>query len=333
MKHHHATRLCLSLIFTLCIAHSITAQPYWNNLDTYRLNKVQPHDRIIPDGEKWRINLNGTWQFAHFDSPSALRTPISSIRFTDTIRVPGNVELQGFGVPVYVNMKNEFHSNPPFAPTDYNPTYIYARNFTIPDSWNGRRTVIKFGAVKSAMYLYINGREVGYSEDSKTPAEWDITRYLQPGTNRLVAKVLRWCDGSYLECQDMWRMSGITRDVELYSVPRSYITDLKIIADLDTSDWTTGLLDVMVDLNGEVQGGSIEWQLVGNSLAAKGTKKLDARDWFTSFAYSLPNVNPKGATTPAIYTLAPPYALPILSAVIFRLFFVTSSVPLTYSIS
>ena len=103
----------------------------------------------------------------------------------DTIKVPGNVELQGFGVPVYVNMKNEFPSNPPFAPTDYNPTYIYVHTFNLPEHWQGRRTIIKFGAVKSAMYLYVNGREVGYSEDSKTPAEWDITKYLREGKNDL----------------------------------------------------------------------------------------------------------------------------------------------------
>ena len=281
-------------------------QPYWNNLEMYRLNKVQPHDRIVPEGA-WRMNLNGMWQFAYFDNPS--QATLSPTRW-DSIRVPGNIELQGrtrqdgasfasFGVPVYVNMKNEFPSNPPYAPTDYNPTGVYARDFTLPASWQGRRTIIKFGAVKSAMYLYINGREVGYSQDSKTPAEWDITRYLQPGRNRLAAKVVRWCDGSYLECQDMWRMSGITRDVELYSVPSTYITDIKVVADLDTNDWHTGLLDVMVDLSREVQSGRIEITCCDLEMG----QYLRNNDWFVSFQATLHDITSWSDSTPRLYDL------------------------------
>ena len=113
-----------------------SGQPYWNNLEVYRLNKVQPHDRIIPDGDRWRLCLNGTWRFAFFDNPA--RATLSPARW-DSIRVPGNMELQGFGVPVYVNMRNEFPSNPPYAPTDYNPTGVYARTITLPAAWRGRR--------------------------------------------------------------------------------------------------------------------------------------------------------------------------------------------------
>ena len=292
----------------LCCFLSAQGQPYWNNIEVYRLNKVQPHDRIIPDGDQWRISLNGTWQFAFFDNPS--QATITPSRW-DTIRVPGNMELQGYGVPVYVNMKNEFpvgdrqganvpKANPPYAPTDYNPTGVYACDFTLPSSWQGRRTVIKFGAVKSAMYLYINGREVGYSQDSKTPAEWDITRYLQPGRNRVVAKVIRWCDGSYLECQDMWRMSGITRDVELYSVPSTYITDIKVIADLDTNDWSTGLLDVMIDLNREVNEGRVEITFAGHMAMGHPLKN---KDWFASFQMRCRDIQPWSDSTPQLYTL------------------------------
>ncbi len=286
------------LIFTALVATLLTvsAQPYWNNLEVYRLNKVQPHDRIIPDGNQWRMSLNGTWCFAYFDNPSKATLNPSH---WDTIKVPGNVELQGFGVPVYVNMKNEFPSNPPFAPTDYNPTYIYARSFTIPAYWQGRRTIIKFGAVKSAMYLYVNGREVGYSEDSKTPAEWDITKYLREGKNDLKVKVLRWCDGSYLECQDMWRMSGITRDVELYSVPKTYITDIKVIADIDTNDWTKGLLDITVDINREVSSGHIEVSCAGLEMS----QPLTNNDWFVGLRKEIHNVQPWNDSTPNLYDL------------------------------
>ena len=267
------------------------------------MNKLQPHDRIVPEGD-WVRCLDGVWAFAWFDSPKALHTPLSTIRFKDSIRVPGNIELQGYGVPVYVNMKNEFPSNPPYAPTDYNPVGIYARDFTLPAHWQGRRVVTKFGAVKSAMYLYVNGQEVGYSEDSKTPAEWDITRYLREGTNRMVVKVLRWCDGSYLECQDMWRMSGITRSVELYALPRTYISDLRIKAEVDRSDYRTGKLDVMVDLSTEVSSRMIvEVSLDRGTDTVTVRRRLDRKDWFVNFAPEVGEVEPWSDTTPRLYPL------------------------------
>ncbi len=295
-----------SLLLLLVLSFTGHCQ-YWNSLDTYRLNKIQPHDRIFPDGDRWRINLNGTWAFAYFDTPA--QSTLNPSHW-DSIRVPGNIELQGFGVPVYVNMKNEFpvgdrqganvpKANPPYVPTDYNPVGVYSRDFTLPTAWHERRTIIKFGAVKSAMYLYINGREVGYSEDSKTPAEWDITKYLHEGRNSLKVKVLRWCDGSYLECQDMWRMSGITRDVELYSVPKTYITDIKVIADLDTNDWSTGLLDITVDLSREISGGRVEVAFGGRLLR----HPLKNNDWFAGFQLRYPSIQPWSDSIPELYDL------------------------------
>lgn len=297
MKRRLTLTLLMLLTFTAARAQ------YWNSLETYRLNKLQPHDRIVPEGD-WVRSLDGMWAFAWFDSPSALRVPLSTLHFKDSIRVPGNMELQGFGVPVYVNMKNEFPSNPPYAPRDYNPVGIYARDFTVPAHWQGRRVVVKFGAVKSAMYLYVNGQEVGYSEDSKTPAEWDITRYLREGKNRMVAKVLRWCDGSYLECQDMWRMSGITRSVELYALPRTYISDLRIKAEVDRSDYRTGRLDVMVDLSTEVSSRMmVEISLDRGNDTIVERKRLDRKDWFVSLAPEVGEVEPWCDSTPRLYPL------------------------------
>ena len=289
-------RFCTLVVLLLLCTLAAQGQPYWNNLEMYRLNKLQPHDRVVPDGAQWRMCLNGTWHFAFFNSPDeATLQP----KHWDSIRVPGNIELQGFGIPVYVNMRNEFPSDPPHAPTDYNPTGVYCRDFTLPASWQNRRTIIKFGAVKSALYLYINGQEVGYSQDSKSPAEWDITRYLRPGRNRVAAKVVRWCDGSYLECQDMWRMSGITRDVELFSVPQTYITDIKVIADLDTGDWRTGLLDITVDLNREVSGGRVE--VVFNGLLMG--QPLKHNDWFAGFQMRCNDIQPWTDSTPTLYNI------------------------------
>ncbi len=282
------------LLLASCLAQ---AQPNWNNLEVYRVNKLQPHDRVIPEGD-WVRSLNGTWQFRYFDNPKQATLKPDH---WDTIRVPGNIELQGYGVPVYVNMKNEFPSNPPYAPTDYNPVGVYTRNFTVPAHWSGRRVIVKFGAVKSAMYLYVNGHEVGYSEDSKTPAEWDITRYLHEGSNRMAVKVVRWCNGSYLECQDMWRMSGITRDVLLYSVPKTYISDIKIIADLDTSDYSTGLLDILIDLNREVSGGKIELFYPAYNIVT--VHPLSKGDWFAGIPGKLEHVQPWSDSTPVLYDL------------------------------
>ena len=274
---------------------SVWGQPHWNNLEVYRVNKLQPHERIVPEGD-WTRSLNGVWRFRYYDNPSqATLTP----NRWDSIRVPGNIELQGFGVPVYVNMRNEFPSHPPYAPTDYNPVGVYQRDFTVPPHWSGRRTIVKFGAVKSAMYLYINGREVGYSEDSKTPAEWDITRYLHAGSNRMTVKVIRWCNGSYLECQDMWRMSGITRDVELYSVPREYIADLRIVAEVDTQSYSHGSLDVLVDFNHEITGGSIEMELGGKNVK----KSLERNDWFVGLTLDAGEVVAWSDSTPQLYPL------------------------------
>ncbi len=296
-KHFFA----ISIIMTLFAVVGVQAQPYWDNLEVYRLNKMQPHDRNVPDGP-WTMSLNGRWAFRIYDTPQqATLTP----KQWDSIMVPGNIELQGFGVPVYVNMRNEFRSEPPRAPRDYNPTGVYMRHFTVPARWKGRRTIVKFGAAGGAMYLYVNGREVGYSQDSKTPAEWDITRYLVEGRNTMAVKVMRWCDGSYLECQDMWRMSGITRDVALYSLPWIYISDMRITADVDTTDWRTGHLEVLLDLSREVPGGSVVWSLDGldGANVANGRKALDPRDWFASFTTTIPEVETWSDSTPVLYTL------------------------------
>ena len=289
-------KILLLILFAGALSGMLCGQPHWNNLKVYRMGKLLPHDRVVPEGP-WRMSLNGTWAFRLYDNPA--QAELNPVRW-DSIRVPGNMELQGYGVPVYVNMKNEFPSNPPYAPTDYNPTGVYACDFAVPAGWKGRRTIVNFGAVKSAMYLYVNGHEVGYSEDSKTPAEWDITRFLRDGRNRMTVKVLRWCDGSYLECQDMWRMSGITRDVELYSVPQTYISDIKIQADVDTVDWRTGRLDVMVDLNRKVQGGYVD--LLFNGIATR--HRCEKGDWFAIFPQrQVEGIVPWSDSTPNLYDL------------------------------
>lgn len=306
------------------------AQEDWNDVRVYSVNKVAPHTNIIPYADEEAIaslrymespyyrSLNGRWKIRMAENPQACPKGFwasdCDISDWDDIMVPGNIELQQdsdgkpFGTPVYTNMHNEFESHPPYAPTEFNPTGCYALDFQVPESWRSRRVFIKFGAVKSAMYLWVNSQKVGYSEDSKTPAEWEITKYVHPGQNRLAAQVIRFSDGSYLECQDMWRMSGITRDVCIYSTPKVYISDYKVIANLDEKTGN-GRLDLNIDLSQPLTHPMlIEAELLdarGNSVFKK-EKNLEFQEWFAIFPESeclVAQVHPWTAETPYLYTL------------------------------
>jgi beta-galactosidase len=209
-------------------------------------------------------SLNGQWKFKWVERPADVPAGFFGAAFDDaawkTIPVPANVEFQGYGIPIYVNMSYEWvkppaQPNPPFVPHDYNPTSCYRQTFTVPAGWSDKEVFIHLGAVKSAFYIWVNGRYVGYSEDSKTPAEWNITRFLKPGSNLVALQVLRWSDGSYLECQDFFRLSGIERDVYLTAAPRLRIRDFWADAGLDDRS-VDGTLRLSVDLRNDAPGGS-----------------------------------------------------------------------------
>ena len=246
----------LILLGLLLLANSIKAQDkieeWWNDLSVFQVNKMPP--RVIANGYRFQI-LNGKWKFAYCESPKDRVVDFYKLNYDasgwDSIPVPGNWELNGYGNPVYVNVANEFKSNPPYAPTEYNPVGQYIDEFEVSSAWKDQNIYLKIGAVKSAMYLWINGKFVGYSEDSKTPAEFDITPYINFGsTNKLALEVYRFSDGSYLEAQDFWRMSGITRDVVIYSKPKFNIYDYFVKACLD-ENYEKGTLEVDVTLNFE----------------------------------------------------------------------------------
>ncbi len=207
------------------------------------------------------MSLNGTWKFNWVKDPRNKPADFFQTSFDDTkwdnFKVPANWETNGYGTPIYVNQPYEFagrqltgaRMNPPFdIPEDNNPVGSYRKKITIPAHWNGRQVFISLGAVKSAFFIWVNGKKVGYSEDSKLAAEFDITKYVKPGENLIALQVYRWSDGSYLECQDMWRISGIERDVYIYSTPKLNIADFKTVATLDPT-YTNGLLtaDIKID--------------------------------------------------------------------------------------
>ena len=199
----------------------------------------------------WFISLDGIWKF-HFSPnpggvPEGFYLPDYNVRFWKDIPVPSNWEMEGYGVPIYTNTKYVFPINPPFVPHDDNPVGCYRRSFVIPSSWTGRRVFLHFDGSTAGMYVWVNGKKAGYVQSTKNPAEFDITDFVEVGNNEIACQVFRWTDGSYLEDQDFWRLSGIDRNVYLYSTASVRIRDFSLIQDL-TPDYRTGRFGVEVEL-------------------------------------------------------------------------------------
>ncbi|MDO9541386.1 MAG: glycoside hydrolase family 2 TIM barrel-domain containing protein [Kiritimatiellia bacterium] len=177
------------------------------------------------------LSLNGRWRFCYcaapFEAPDLFFESSFEDRQWDEIPVPGNWQMFGFGRPVYTNSIYPFPVDPPYVPTE-NPVGLYRRCFDIPENWNGRQMFLNFDGVDSAFYVWVNSQPVGFSKGSHLPSEFDVTPYIKPGVNSLAVQVFQWSDGSYLEDQDMWRMSGIFRDVYLLAVPMVHIRDARV---------------------------------------------------------------------------------------------------------
>ena len=235
----------------------------WENPAVFGRNKEPAHCTYIPYADiktaltndpaqsPFYQSLNGIWKFNWVrkpaDRPVDFYDDDYDVSRWDDIAVPGNWELQGYGIPIYTNTDYPFPVNPPYIPHDYNPVGSYRRSFTILESWEGRQVFLHFRGVKSAMYVWINGDKVGYSQGSKTPAEFNITEYLRQGENTLAVEVYRWSDGAYLEDQDYWKISGIERDVFLFSTPNVMIRDFFVLGDLD-ENYEDGELKVVVEV-------------------------------------------------------------------------------------
>lgn len=247
--------------------------PDWENQQVFGINKQPARVSSLPHadraaalsedsaGDAWQESLNGLWKFSWAPDPD--HRPVDFYRPTydvsqwKDIKVPGNWQTQGYGVPVYTNITYPFKADPPRVmgepPESYtsfkqrNPVGSYRRAFTVPKEWNGRRVFIQFNGVDSAFYLWVNGRKVGYSEDSRTPAIFDITSHIDRSENVLAVEVYRYSDGSYFEDQDMWRLSGIFRDVFLWTTGNLTIRDFFVHADLD-KEFENGLLTVDLEI-------------------------------------------------------------------------------------
>ena len=197
------------------------------------------------------LNLNGDWKFNWVKDPKQRPTTFQNTDFDDsswtTIPVPANWEVEGFGHPIYLDERYPFTTKWPEAPSDYNPVGTYRKKINLTKEYLSEDIVLHFAGVKSAMYVYVNGSYVGYSQGSKTPAEFNITSFLHECNNLIALQLFRWSDASYLESQDMLRMSGIERDVYLYAQPKVALRDYFVTADLD-SVFKDGVLDIDVSL-------------------------------------------------------------------------------------
>lgn len=323
-----------TILLSAVAAMSVTAfavqteKPYWRDLQVVSVNKVQPRTTFMSysnrataltgkfENSVYYKLLNGTWKFYFTESDKELPADVTSENVSTVgwkdIKVPGNWEMQGFGTPIYVNQSFEFMTYKPTPPVlpDVVPVGVYRRKIDVPSDWMNRDIYLHLEGAKSGVYVYINGREVGYNEDSKTPAEFLINDYVKSGSNELAIKIYRWSTGSYLESQDFWRMSGIERDVYLYSQPKTAIRDYKVISTLDDS-YKTGKFKVNVAMNNHEAGEAkvhVAFELLDDkgTLVASGKKNIDMvpdKETEVDFEASIPQVKTWTSEHPNLYKL------------------------------
>ncbi|MDW3229586.1 MAG: glycoside hydrolase family 2 TIM barrel-domain containing protein [Acidobacteriota bacterium] len=338
------TKMVESILLLAAILSFVSATPNssqekiifdWENPKVFGINQERPHVTYIPfptldqalqskpKESSWYKSLNGQWKFNWVPKPADRPLDFWHPDYDDQswkeIEVPSNWELQGYGIPIYVNSDYDFTQNPdpPHIPHENNPVGSYRFNFTIPESWKGQDVFIHFGAVKSAFYLWINGQKVGYSQDSKTPAEFKITPYLKPGLNLLALEVYRYSDGSYLECQDFWRISGIEREVYLYTAPKVRIQDFFARTLLD-ENFQHGRLNLEVKILNDNPVPLIgtkklqAYNLTASIIDGDGQKLFTEQKTFTlkpgenktlDYQGKIPDIKPWNAETPNLYTL------------------------------
>ena len=253
-----------------------------------------------------RISLNGVWKFKWAknidEAPTNFYKNSFNYKEWSDIKVPGSWEIQGFDIPIYTDVSYPFPPNPPFVPTDYNPVGSYLHEFTIPSEWEGMDIFIDFEGVESAFYFWINGEQVGYSEDSRLPAHFDITSYVKK-SNRLAVQVFRYSDGSYLEDQDYWKYSGIERDVYVYARPKSRISDFSLTAGL-INNYQDGDFKLTLDLENPKSGYKAEVKIKeGNEFCFHKEIELNSDQKEVSLTSELKAIKKWSAEEPHLYTL------------------------------
>ena len=322
------TILSLAMLCSISLSASAQQANEWQNEKIYEVGTFPPRTQFMSydnrdaalkndfDGANEYLSLNGEWDFIYLDDHTKLNleevvSPKSTIAW-DSIKVPGNWEMQGFGTAIYTNTPYAFAPSkpkPPMLPAAI-PVGVYKKVIDVPNAWFDRDIFLNVGGAKSGVYLYINGVKVGYSEDSKNPAEYLLNKYLKEGANDITFVMYRWSTGSYLECQDFFRLSGFERDVYLYAPPRTRINDFKVVASLDPT-YTKGLMTLDVELSNsynmeepitfyyeliDSKGDIIKYYTKDVILPAKGKDTL-------SFSAILPNIKAWSAESPSLYKL------------------------------
>ncbi|MEO7977570.1 glycoside hydrolase family 2 TIM barrel-domain containing protein [Flavobacterium sp.] len=316
------------IFFTLVIiAQQKPTTNDWENPEIFQINREPARAAFLPYADDpsaiaddytrspWFLSLDGKWKFNWSPTPDARPKDFFKNSFNTTnwkeMSVPANWELNGYGIPIYTNITYPFVKNPPFIDHADNPVGSYKRSFELPENWNNRRVYLHFEAGTSAMYVWVNGEKVGYSENTKSPAEFDITKYVEAGKNQIAVEVYRWSDGSYLEDQDFWRLSGIDRDVYLFSTANTRIADFFARPDLDAS-YKNGSLSVDVkvqNMNSSAKNNqTITAKLVdetGKIVFTKTTKLNVSADATESITLNQNVTAPKlwNNETPNLYTL------------------------------
>ena len=306
--------LTLTLAATSMLA---SAQTYkeWQDPEVNAVNRLPMHTSFFgyesveasqraPEASQNYLSLNGQWKFQWQKDAVNYKSDFYKTTFNDqswaSIPVPGTWELNGYGDPQYTNMRyaweRQYTNNPPFVPTENNHVGYYRREIEIPAHWKGQQVVMHVGSACSCMYLWVNGKFVGYSEDQKLAAEFDLTKYVKPGEKALICmQLFRWCDGTYLEDQDFFRYGGICRDTWLYAQPQQHISDIRVTPDLD-ANYVNGTLTVDV----KATGGKVNLEL----LDAQGQKVAEAQsDGKKPVELAVENPDKWSAEVPTLYTL------------------------------
>lgn len=318
---YHVFQLLVMLLAALQV--SAQSGTEWNDLNILNVNKGVLRSYFVPFaamdeakvGQEFESShyqsLNGLWKFYHVmkpaDRPTDFYKSSYDVSAWDELPMPSNWHLYGYDYPIYVNQPYPYPKNQPHAPTEFNPVGSYKRTFEVKKDWVGKEVFVHLGGVNSGYYLWINDHYVGYNQDTKTGAEWNITAYLKPGANQISIQVFRWTDGSYLECQDFWRLAGIDRDVYLIARDPDHIQDYRVTAGL-TNDYNDGLLQLEVDVAhlANAKKGSIEAKLFDSTQemwSAKadfsGNDSLET----VSFEQSFADIKQWSAEHPNLYKL------------------------------
>ena len=311
-------RQLLTCCLAICSLATMAQHDEWKNPEINAVNRAPMHTNYFAyssseeaakadkENSSNFMTLNGIWKFNWVKNADARPTDFYRTDYNDKgwgqMKVPGVWEMNGYGDPIYVNVgyawRNQYKNNPPYVPIENNHVGSYRKEIIIPAEWSGKEIFAHFGSVTSNMYLWVNGKYVGYSEDSKLEAEFNLTKYLKPGKNLIAFQVFRWCDGTYLEDQDFFRYSGVGRNCYLYSRNKKYIQDIRVTPDLD-SNYTNGTLNVALNLNGS---GTVELNLTDPAGKSVATAQVNGNGQ-KSVVMDVSNPEKWTAETPNLYTL------------------------------